>query len=139
MKKDDRDQTTSLNSVLAAVPRVRIGVLGDFCLDVYWELDESASELSVETGLPTRPVRQQRSSLGGAGTVVNNLSALGVGQVAVFGVIGADPFGREVQRLLGTGGVDAAGMLIQTSQWSTPVYIKPPCKSRGKSDRLWRL
>ena len=125
MKKAGLNQTNSLNSILDAVPRVRIGVLGDFCLDVYWELDEAASELSVETGLPTRPVRQQRCSLGGAGTVVNNLSALGVGQVAVFGVIGADPFGREVQRLLGTGGAAATGMLIQTPQWSTPVYIKP--------------
>jgi len=125
MNKDDLNSTASVSGLLAAIPRARIGVLGDFCLDVYWALDDSASEQSVETGLPTRPVRQQRYSLGGAGTVVNNLSALGVGRVAVFGVIGADPFGREVQRLLGTGGVDAAGMLIQTPEWNTPVYIKP--------------
>ena len=127
MKKNDLNSTASLSALLAAVPRARIGVLGDFCLDVYWALDDSASEPSVETGLPTRPVRQQRYSLGGAGTVVNNLSALGVGRVAVFGVIGDDPFGREVQRLLGTGGTDASGMLIQTPQWNTPVYIKPIC------------
>ena len=125
MKKNGLNSPTSLSALLAAVPSARIGVLGDFCLDVYWALDESASEQSVETGLPTRPVRQQRYSLGGAGTVVNNLSALGVGRVAVFGVIGADPFGREVQRLLGTGGTDATGMLIQTPEWNTPVYIKP--------------
>ena len=115
----------SLNSLLAAVPNVRVGVVGDFCLDVYWTLDDSASEQSVETGLPTRPVRQQRYSLGGAGTVVNNLRALGVGRVAVFGVTGADPFGRELRRLLEAGGADAAGMLTQSQHWDTPVYIKP--------------
>ena len=135
MKKTGLNSAASLSALLAAVPRARIGVLGDFCLDVYWALDDSASEQSVETGLPTRPVRQQRYSLGGAGTVVNNLSALGVGRVAVFGVIGADPFGREVQRLLGTGGVDAAGDADPDSGVEhSRLHQTHPRRSRGKSD-----
>ena len=30
------------------------------CLDVYWTIDRSTSEVSVETGLKTEPVRAQR-------------------------------------------------------------------------------
>ena len=114
-----------LNALLAALPAVRVGVLGDFCLDVYWTMDHSASELSVETGLPTRPARHQRYELGGAGTIVNNLLAMGVRQVAVFGVVGADPFGRELQRLLTERGIDSRGLLTQATSWDTPVFLKP--------------
>ena len=89
-----------MNAVLDAISRVRIGVIGDFCVDAYWTLDDSASEPSIETGLPTRPVRRQRYTPGGAGTIVNNLRALGVREVRVFGVRGDDPWGRELDRLL---------------------------------------
>ena len=70
-----------LEALLGDIRRVRIGVIGDFCLDAYWELDASLSEISIETGLATRAVRRQRYSLGGAGNVANNLVAMGVGQV----------------------------------------------------------
>ena len=116
---------TSLSGLLGALPRTRVGVLGDFCLDAYWSMDDAASERSVETGLATRPVREQRYSLGGAGNVVNNLVALGVGHVAAFAVLGEDPFGREMRRLLEKLGVDCTGLLAQDSGWDTPVYIKP--------------
>jgi bifunctional ADP-heptose synthase (sugar kinase/adenylyltransferase)/phosphoglycolate phosphatase-like HAD superfamily hydrolase len=104
---------------------VRIGVVGDFCLDAYWVLDASLSEISIETGLATRPVRSQRYSLGGAGNVVNNLVAMGVTHVSAFGVLGADPFGAEMLRILGSLGVHIGGMRIQDHAWDTPVYIKP--------------
>ena len=83
-----------LEKLLADIRRVRIAVIGDFCLDAYWTLDASISEISIETGLATRPVRGQRYSLGGAGNVVNNLLSLGVKRVLAFGALGADPFGR---------------------------------------------
>ena len=116
---------TELVEVLGALPRASVAVLGDFCLDVYWAMDNASSERSVETGLQTRPVREQRCSLGGAGNVVSNLLALGVGRVAAFGVLGADPFGREMRRILEASGVDCAGVLSQETGWDTPVYIKP--------------
>ena len=58
-----------LDKLLRKLPTIHVGVVGDFCLDAYWEVDNSRSEQSVETGLPTRPVRVQRYSLGGAGNV----------------------------------------------------------------------
>ena len=114
-----------LERLLSDIRRARTGVVGDFCLDGYWTLDTSLSEISVETGRATRPVSRQRYSLGGAGNVVANLAALGVGHIAAFGVIGADPFGREMLRILGEWGADIRGMLVQNNGWDTPVYIKP--------------
>jgi rfaE bifunctional protein kinase chain/domain len=114
-----------LDDLLARVSRVRIGVIGDFCLDAYWTLDASLSEISVETGLATRPVRSQRYTLGGAGNVAANLAALGVAEVRAFAVVGDDPFGREMARLLQDIRVDLRGVLVQGTRWDTPVYIKP--------------
>ncbi len=123
----------SLTELLRAITRVRVGVIGDFCLDVYWEQDVSASEKSVETGLPTRPVREQRYELGGAGTIVNNLVAVQVGTVEVFGVIGDDPFGREMLRLLDAKRVGRQGILSQSGDWDTLAYLKPIREGREES------
>jgi len=114
-----------LGTLLEDIGKVRIGVLGDFCLDAYWDLDTSLSEMSIETGLATRAVARQRYSLGGAGNVVANLVALGVRRVSAFGVLGSDPFGREMIRILAGLGVDTTGVLAQEDCWETPVYVKP--------------
>jgi len=114
-----------LDDLLSRISRARIGVIGDFCLDAYWTLDASLSEISIETGLATRPVRSQRCSLGGAGNVAANLAALGVTDVRAFAVVGDDPFGREMTRLLQEIRVDLRGVLVQEKRWDTPVYIKP--------------
>jgi len=121
-----------LKELLDRITRVRVGVIGDFCLDVYWEQDCSASEKSVETGLPTHPIRTQRYELGGAGNIVSNLMAMGVGTVKAFGVTGEDPFGREMRRLFEAKNVEYTGMLVQTKNWDTFVYLKPI--RQGKED-----
>jgi bifunctional ADP-heptose synthase (sugar kinase/adenylyltransferase) len=100
-------------------------VVGDFCLDAYWEMDSGCPEASVETGLSTRPVRSQRYSLGAAGNVANNLQAMGVGHVSTYGVTGCDPFGYQLRRLARTQGIHAEGLLEQEVRWSTHTYIKP--------------
>ncbi len=127
---------SGLEALLRDIRRSRIGVIGDFCLDAYWDLDPSFSEISIETGLPTRAVRKQRYSLGGAGNVANNLAAMGVGRVAAFGVLGDDPFGREMLRILQSIGVETARVLAQGPGWATPVYIKPieAGKEQGRID-----
>ncbi len=122
-----------LEGALAAFPQVRAAVLGDFCLDAYWVIDPEKTELSVETGLPVRHVRKQKYSLGGAGNVVANLVALGVGRVQAIGVVGADPFGVELLRLLRGCGTAAADRMIVDEQWQTIVYAKPYCDHEEKS------
>lgn len=114
-----------LRDLLHAIERARVAVLGDFCLDVYWRFDPGASERSLETGLDTRPVAEQRWSLGGAGNVVANLVALGCRHVHAFGVVGDDPWGREMRDLLDKAGARTDGLLTESRDWSTLVYVKP--------------
>lgn len=115
----------SLKEVLEKIQTTKIGVVGDFCLDAYWFIDESKTEISIETGKPTTPVRRQKYSLGGAGNVASNLTALGVRDVRAFGVIGNDPFGTEMIALLNGNGIDSRNVLTQENDWATHVYIKP--------------
>ncbi|MGA3244656.1 MAG: PfkB family carbohydrate kinase [Bacteroidota bacterium] len=118
-------EQAELKNLLNKIHSSRIGIVGDFCLDVYLLLEPAASESSLETGLSTRPVRTQRYSLGAAGNVASNLQAMGTGTLRAFGVIGEDPFGREMSQLLIAKGVDITGLLVQREQWDTHVYMKP--------------
>jgi len=122
-----------LEHLLSRIGDVRIGIVGDFCLDAYYLLDSGASEISLETGLPTRAVRTQRYSLGGAGNVANNLSALGVKHLHLFGVVGPDPFGKEMVGMMADTGMHTEGMLIQRESWDTHVYTKPYEQNREEN------
>jgi rfaE bifunctional protein kinase chain/domain len=114
-----------LKKLLDDIRSVKIAVLGDFCLDAYWFIDESKSEISIETGQMTRPVKQQKYSLGGAGNVTSNLAAMGVQDIRAFGVIGHDPFGAEMKNIMEKTGINPRNLLIQEEHWSTHVYTKP--------------
>ncbi len=114
-----------LDNILAGFNRLRIGVLGDFCIDAYWLLDQSHVERSLETGKLTHAICDQSYALGGAGNVVSNLVALGVGEVSAFGVIGDDTFGREMLDLMRRQGANSTGMIVQKKEWATSVYAKP--------------
>ena len=114
-----------LQKILNDIVVVKIAVLGDFCLDAYWFIDESMSEISVETNQATRPVSLQRYSLGGAGNVTNNLAAMGIKDIRAFGVIGRDPFGAEMVRIMKAKGIEPQNLLVQEDDWSTHTYAKP--------------
>lgn len=114
-----------LKAVLANLDRARVGVVGDFCVDVYYVINTEASEPSLETGISTRPVQEQRLTLGGAGNVIANLHAMGVTQLKAFSAIGPDPQGRELLRLLHERNVDTSGLVLQRTGWQTNSYLKP--------------
>ncbi len=119
MKKD------LLQRILDDIRNVKIAVVGDFCLDAYWFIDEAMSEISIETNLVTRPVSKQRYSLGGAGNVTNNLAAMRIADIRAFGVLGSDPFGAEMIRIMKEIGINPSGLLIQEQGWNTHTYSKP--------------
>jgi rfaE bifunctional protein kinase chain/domain len=114
-----------LQKILRDISSVRIIVLGDFCLDAYWFIDEAMSEISIETNEVTRPVAKQRYTLGGAGNVTNNLAALGIKEIRAFGVIGTDPFGAEMVRIMKETGIKTDNLLVQEADWYTHTYAKP--------------
>src|SRR6266478_648773 len=89
-----------IDDILARLPALTIGVVGDLFLDRYLDLDASLTEPSLETGLDAYQVVRVRSSPGAAGTVINNLVALGVGRVCPVAVIGDDGEGYELRQAL---------------------------------------
>ena len=115
----------NLNEILEKVKEVKIGIIGDFCLDVYWHINEGNSETSVETMLQTRSVEFQQYSLGGAGNVANNLHSMGVRDIRTFGVVDDGPFGQHMRTLLHLNNINSNGLLTQKSDWATHTYIKP--------------
>ncbi len=113
-----------LKEVIENIRSVKIAVVGDFCLNACFFSYDSDSEISDRTGLPTRPVREQSYSLGGAGNLANNIISLRVKEVGAFGVVGNDLFGREMLRLMDDSSIGIAGMLTQEKKWSTHGYCK---------------
>ncbi len=124
-----------LAQLLGRFGSASIAVFGDFCVDSYWSIDPDERELSIETGLPVRRVRQQRCSLGGAGNVVANLVDLGVGRVLPVGLIGADLFGRQMLDLVACLKVPTEGLLSCQSDWQTLAYCKP-CVADRELNRI---
>ncbi len=111
--------------LLERFPDLHIGVIGDFALDCYWQLNTDAELPSVETGKPTRPVATHHYAAGAAGNVVADLAALGCGKLSAFGVVGPDPWGNELRRWLESHAVDTTGLLVQKQDWDTVAYVKP--------------
>src|SRR5881394_1307886 len=114
--------TALVEQVLNRAPALTVGVLGDLFLDRYLDIDAALTEPSIETGLDAYQVVRVRSYPGAAGTVVNNLVALGVGRVCVVAVIGDDGEGYELRQALR--GVDARWVVAQSDR-RTPTYTKP--------------
>jgi len=114
---------------------LRIAVLGDFCLDRYLEIDPARSETSIETGLPVHNVINVRSQPGGAGTIVNNLAALGIGTIWPVGLAGEDGEGYELERALAATPGARLDHFIRTGERRTFTYCKPLIIEPGKTPR----
>lgn len=114
---------------------LRIGVVGDFCLDRYLEIDPAKAEISIETGLPVHNVTNVRSQPGGAGTIINNLSAMGIGSIHPLGFAGLDGEGYELTRALSAVPGVRTNHFIQTGDRRTFTYCKPLIIEPGKTPR----
>ena len=117
--------TNDIKAIFRRMADLRVGVIGDFALDLYASVDTQTSERSLETGLDVFWACRPQASLGGAGNVVQNVVALGVGQVRVVGCVGNDLFGREMRHQFGQLGVDTRHLRTLTTDWDTCVYTKP--------------
>jgi len=88
--------------------RPRLCVVGDLMLDRYVYGD--AERISPEAPIQVLRVADEQSRLGGCGSVVNNLLALGA-RVGVFSVVGRDAAGDAVMAELRASGAATAGVL----------------------------
>ena len=123
-----------LSEIKSHARQLKMAVIGDFCLDVYWYADMRKSELSRETPHFPLPIVREKMSAGGAGNVVANLLALEPASVQCLGVFGDDWRGFEYRRVLRTLGADISS-IITDSNLRTNAYIKPLRK--GISDVVY--
>lgn len=143
-----------IRQLLDADPEEKIGILGDFCTDVYWDIRPDLGERSIETGLTTIPVGAARYSPGGAGNIAANLRGLGMKRILCFGAIGSDPFGAWLRKELCPELEKTDCLLdVRRKDYHTPVYCKPLLNGReqpridlgnlpltdGESETLLRL
>lgn len=111
--------------IAANYPKLRIAVIGDVCLDRYLEIDSDRPEISIETDLPVFNVTNVRSQPGAAGTIINNLVALGVGEIIPVAFNGEDGEGWELRRALGARAGVSLKHVHQTDLRRTFTYTKP--------------
>ena len=104
---------------------LKVALVGDFCLDRYLEIDPDRSETSIETGLPVHNVVRVRAQPGGAGTILNNLAALGVGEIYPIGFCGDDGEGFELRRAIAALAPSADACFLTTPLRRTFTYCKP--------------
>ncbi|MGD9497527.1 MAG: bifunctional heptose 7-phosphate kinase/heptose 1-phosphate adenyltransferase [Armatimonadota bacterium] len=113
-----------LEAIMAKWRAACVAVVGDFFLDRYLIIDPELTEPSLETGLDAFQVVATRPQPGAAGTVTNNLAALGVQRILAIGAIGDDGEGYELRRELKARAVDTRRLLVRP-ELMTPTYTKP--------------
>ena len=111
------------SEILAAFPKLRVLVAGDVCLDRWCRYDPALADPSRETGIPRIAVVSTDVTPGAAGTIANNLAALGAGEVAVLGMVGDDGFGYELRSALAARGI-SHHLLVDAPGVPTFTYTK---------------
>ena len=107
-----------VRSIQSAQKQPAILVIGDLMIDHYiWG---NATRLSPEAPVPIVNVKNESTTLGGAGNVVQNLVALGA-NVTVAGVIGDDATGRQLIEVLENEGVKTDTIIKDSAR---PTTIK---------------
>ncbi len=127
--------TERFQAITDKYPSLRIAVVGDYSCDRYLEIDSSKQETSLETGLPVHNVTNIRAQPGAAGTVLANLSALGVGELWPVGFCGCDGEGYELQRALEQMPGVRMNYFFERKTQRTFTYCKPLVMEPGQPPR----
>jgi rfaE bifunctional protein kinase chain/domain len=123
-----------LEEILDNIRNIKVGIIGDLCMDIYWQADMTKSELSRETPHYPLPIVKEWMSPGGGGNVLCNLVDLSPSKVFAIGIVGTDWRGELLTRELKKRDVDMQGLVTSENRW-TPTYCKPLRK--GSSDVVY--
>lgn len=86
----------------------KILVVGDLILDRF--ITGSVRRISPEAPVPVVEVAEEKSALGGAANVANNIKALG-GKAVLVGIVGDDSFGKEFVSEAKKAGLETGGII----------------------------
>ncbi len=117
---------------------ISIAVAGDFFLDRIYYTDRALDEDSVETGLTAYQVVRKVAAPGSAGTITNNLHALGVKHIYAVAAVGGDGEGFELLRALRATGVDTS-YIVKVDGFFTPTYSKTFFEYPGRLEETHRV
>jgi rfaE bifunctional protein kinase chain/domain len=127
-------------SITSRYGSLRIAIVGDFCLDRYFDIDPARQEVSIETGLAVHNIVRVRCQPGAAGTILNNLVALGIGRILPVGICGDDGEGFELRRSLELRAGTDISHFVTSPHRRTFTYTKPlicePQKAPVELNRL---
>ena len=124
-----------IREILDGYERLRIAIVGDFCLDRYFEIDPTRKEVSIETDLEVYNVTRVRTQPGAAGTILNNLVALGIPEIHAIGFCGTDGEGWLLKQALGNLPGVHTRHFLETDLRHTFTYSKPLIIEEGKTPR----
>lgn len=110
--------------LLEKIKKVKICLIGDFCLDIYWRADMTRSRLSRETPHYPLPVIDETYTPGAGGNVLNNINALGVNTLIPISAISSDWRGFLLESWMEKQNIDTS-MLLKRESGVTPCYCKP--------------
>lgn len=125
--------SSRLRAITERYTSLTIAIVGDFCLDRYLEIDPARTEQSIETGLAVYNVTNVRSQPGAAGTILNNLVALGIKTIYPVGFAGEDGEGFELERSLAAKTGVCLDHFQKTNLRRTFTYTKPLVIESGKA------
>ena len=109
---ENRDLVSSIDRLRQA----RVLCIGDVMLDHY--VYGQVERVSPEAPIPVLSIEHELMTLGGAGNVLRNLTALGVAS-SFISVVGGDDAGREIQRLLAAQNGAEVHALVQPQRTTT--------------------
>jgi rfaE bifunctional protein kinase chain/domain len=105
-----------IRSIQSTKKRPSVLVIGDLMIDHYiWG---NATRLSPEAPVPIVTVKNESTTLGGAGNVVQNLVSLGA-KVTVAGVIGNDNHAAQLIEILQNEGVETDTIIKDNNRHTT--------------------
>lgn len=113
-----------VKNICEKIAGTAIGVIGDFCVDIYWHADMTRSELSRETPHYPLPIVKERVYLGAGGNVASNLAALKPMKLYPVSLYSDDWRGMLMEDILKKSGMDIRYM-IKTDGRFTNAYCKP--------------
>lgn len=112
----------------------KIGIIGDFSVDIYWDADMTRSELSRETPHFPLPVVNERFYPGAGGNVANNIAALKPGKLCAMFLYGDDWRAKILFDALKKAGINT-DYAVECPGRFTNAYCKP--MRRGISDTVY--